>query len=316
MIVISGLIFERFLARTAQKDELESTVDYLARCFSTIVKSSETTLICFSRKKGTDFGYLAGEAVKRCGGLPVFWEDDLRWKTLLLLAFRTKASTIIAPPMIVLGVTKIARYEKVPLHFYNVIMSGYPCLDWIMDGIAKGLDCRHWGVFAPGISSAVTGFTCDCGTGLHLRDDKFTVEILSEQGQLLPPGSRGRIVFRLKDDPQVSMLAMAEGAILSTACPCGNPAPKLVDIGVELFRDSAMMKSAEELLLWSSVLDCVFTRTRHGMELEVVCFPGEKLPVFPSCAKLQVRSWNPEQDYPLPPGAGWGCYDDASDILL
>ena len=66
------------------------------------------------------------------------------------------------------------------------------------------------------------------------------------------------------------------------------------------------MKSAEELLLWSSVLDCVFTYTSQGLEAEVVCFPGEKLPKFPDCAKLQVRAWNPESDCPLPLGAGWG----------
>jgi len=38
--------------------------------------------------------------------------------------------------------------------------------------------------------------------------------------------------------------------------------------------------------------------------LALICFPGEKLPKFPSCAKLQVRPWNPERDCPLPLGAG------------
>lgn len=303
---MSSAALERMLQITAQAVELESTVEYLARCFAPIVKSSEATLICFSRNRNTDFGYLAGEAVKRCGGVPIFWEGDRRWKNLLLLAFRSKASTIIAPPLIILGMTKIARYEKIPLHFYNVIMSGYPCLDWIMEGIVKGLDCRDWGVFAPGCTSVLTGFTCGRGTGLHLRDDKFSVEIQGDRGEALPPGRRGTIVFCLKDDPQARMVTHTMGALLQKPCPCGNPAPKLVDIGIAPSQSSDTMKTAEELLFWSSVLDCVFTKTPHGMEVEVVCFPGERLPKLPSCAKLQVRSWNPKQDCPLPMGAGWG----------
>lgn len=281
-------------------------MEYLTGCLAPIVKSSEVTLICFPREEKTDFGNLAGEAVKRCGGVPVFWEGDFRWKSLVLLAFRSKASTIIAPPLIVLGLTKIARSEKIPLHFYNVVMSGYPCLDWIMDGIAKGLDCRHWGLFAPGLRSVVSAFTCGCGTGLHLREDKFTLEIQSQEGVSLPPGSRGRIVLSLKDEPELCFPTMTVGAVLPGTCGCGDPSVKVVDIGVELFRDSVLMKSAEELLLWSSVLDCVFTYTSQGLEAEVVCFPGEKLPKFPDCAKLQVRAWNPESDCPLPLGAGWG----------
>ena len=290
---------------SSRKEELESTLEYLTQCFAPIVKSSEATLICFSRKKKTDFGALAGEAVKRCGGVPVFWEDDLRWKTLLRLAFRSKASTIIAPPLVVLGMTKIARYEKIPLYFYNVVMSGYPCLDWIMDGIAKGLDCRHWGLFAPGLTAAAVGFTCSSGTGVHLRDDIYSAEIVGENGEPLPNGSRGRIVLRRKDEPSAYLSTDAMGAFLTHPCPCGNPAPKLVDIGVEEFQDSGLLKTVEGILFWSSVLDCVFRRTHHGLELEVVCFPGEKLPQFPSCAKLQVRSWNPERDCPMPLGAGW-----------
>ena len=51
---------------------------------------------------------------------------------------------------------------------------------------------------------------------------------------------------------------------------------------------------------WGSILDCKIANTGHGLELEVVVFPGEKLPKFPSCAKLLVRAWSPEKDEPFP----------------
>ena len=301
---MSKAALEKILEITSRENELESAVQYLVECFTPIVKSCATTVICFPRNKKTDFGFLAGEAVKRCGGEPVFWEDDFRWKTLLSLAFRKKASTIIAPPLVVLGMTKIARYEKIPLYFYNVVMSGYPCLDWIMDGISKGLDCKHAGLFAPEVTSILAGFACGCGTGIHLWDEKYDAEILGEKGEILPYGSRGQILLRRKDDRQAFIYTKTLGAFQTHPCLCGNPAPKLVDIGVKELEKTGLMKAAEQILLWSSVLDCVFRRTPYGLELEVVCFPGEALPKFPSCAKLQIRSWNPERDCPLPLGAG------------
>lgn len=287
---------------SSKEEELKATANYLTACLAPIVKSSEATLICFPGKEKTDFGYLAGEAVKRLGGMSIFPENDYRWKNLLRLAFRTKASTIIAPPLVVLGMTKIARYEKIPLYFYNVVLSGYPCQDWVMDGIAHGLDCRHWGLFAPGLTSIVAGFTCGCGTGFHLRDDKF--EIVGDQGEALPGGSHGRVNLRLKEHPEAALATRLTGAFLASPCPCGNPAPKLVDIGMVESPGTTLVKAGEELMHWSSVLDCVLQRTPYGLDLEVVCFPGEKLPKFPSCAKLQVRPWNPERDCPLPLGAG------------
>ncbi len=56
---------------------------------------------------------------------------------------------------------------------------------------------------------------------------------------------------------------------------------------------------SRRLLPWSSVLDFRCAQTPFGMDLEVVTFPGEKLPELPSCAKLTLRSWDPETDIPF-----------------
>ena len=56
---------------------------------------------------------------------------------------------------------------------------------------------------------------------------------------------------------------------------------------------------AHNLLSWTSVLDCHVKKGDFGLEIEVVCFQGEKLPKLPSAAKLVVRPWNPQTDEPL-----------------
>ena len=73
-----------------------------------------------------------------------------------------------------------------------------------------------------------------------------------------------------------------------------------MDIDTNNGMDSSLSKLGESLHYWGSILDCRLANTGYGIELEVIVFPGEKLPKFPSCAKLLVRAWNPETDEPFP----------------
>lgn len=291
--------YERLAALCSDGDSLEKTVQYLIDSLKPIVKKDEATLICFPREKETDLGALMEKAVSACGSQPVFWEKDLRWKTLLRTAFLSKASTIIAPPLITLGLSKLAAYEGIPLYFYHAVMAGYPCLDWEMDGIEKGLDCNISGFLGPGTDAVLSGFSCECGRGVHIRDDVFDIQIVDESGEELPDGQYGRMVIANRKDPSARFVTKTFGRFMDHRCPCGNPAPKLDSI--DLGDRSAMMllKLSEDLLYWNSILDCRLSRTEYGLDLEVVVLRGEKLPKLPNCAKLVVRPWDPETDVPM-----------------
>lgn len=297
--------FERILTLNSTEQELEETVCYLADCLRPIIKTNEAVLICFPREKETDFGDLVGKAVSRCDGIPVYWEKDLRWKTLLRLAFVTKPSTIIAPPLVTLGLSKLAANRGIPLYFYNVILAGYPCMDWMIDGIEKGLDCKTWGFFGPGTDAIIGGFSCQCGRGVHIRDQKYGVEIVDDNQQEVYDGTHGRIVFYPNCEPETRFVTKFFGSIMTQPCPCGNPSPKIIGVDVEEHGPTSIMKIAEDLLYWNSILECNIERTEYGLEMEIVCLRGEKLPQLPSCAKLVVRSWDPETDVPMSLSAGW-----------
>lgn len=298
-------INESFMAWISQEEELESTVSYLAEQLSALLKPGETTLVCHPNRDALDFGSLVGRAVKKCGGNPVFWSDERSWKELLQLSFRSKATVIMATPMILLGLTKIARYEKIPLHFYHGIITGYPCMDWVLDGIAKWLDLTHWGVFSPFDTCLAAGFACLHSLGLHLRSEKFSAEIVDEQGKLLRETETGEVVLRLKEQPEISQRTGLTGRFLQGQCACGNPAPRLYGVGIANVKHPELQTANQELLQWSSVLDCAITRSSRGLELELVCFPGETLPKLPECAKLTIHEWDPDKTKPLPLGAGW-----------
>jgi hypothetical protein len=63
--------------------------------------------------------------------------------------------------------------------------------------------------------------------------------------------------------------------------------------------DQELLHLAAELHLWDSVLDVRLKRGDYGLELDAVVFPGLELPKFPSCAKMNVRKWDPENDVPF-----------------
>ena len=64
-------------------------------------------------------------------------------------------------------------------------------------------------------------------------------------------------------------------------------------------QDSALDALAHHLMSWTSILDCHVKKGEFGLEIEIVCFQGEKLPKLPTAAKLIVRHWDPASDTPL-----------------
>ena len=278
-----------------QKD----TVDYLAENMSLFLRPHENALICFPCEEPDSIGYLLKQAVILAEGIPVVWEPDQRWKTLLRLAFTSRASAILAPPMVALGLTKLAKHTGTPLSIRSVMTAGYPCFDWMIDGIRRGLDCDSWGCFGPGSGSVVSGFSCGKSRGVHIRDDMFVLDIEDQSGNRLEEGNIGNIVLSVKKHPQMRFRAPEYGRLDTSACPCGCSSPRLMDIGPGQEVDKSMEELGQRLMYWSSVLDCSLKQGEYGLEMELVVFPGQQLPKLPSCARRIIRQWEPDRDCPM-----------------
>ena len=285
-------------------DALESTVSYLAEHLH-FVKKRDRVLICFPNHRPGDLGTLLEQAVLRREAFPVIWGPDLRWKTLMRLAFSSRAITIIGPPLVVLGLTKLARANRMPLFIRNAVLAGYTCLDWMLDGIIKGLDCRPWGIFGFGTRPIVLGFSCGHSRGVHLRSSAYGVDIVDSEGKPVPDGQRGEIVFYSKRDPSIRFRQKDTARLEYAPCSCGRDTPRLLDIGVGPDLDQDVVKLGQELHSWTSILDCRVRKGDYGLEIEALVFPGEMLPEFPSCAKLDVRPWDPDKDIPFSFFANW-----------
>lgn len=291
--------FDALNAAASSPEKLEKTVEYMADHLRLFLRRQERILICFPNRGVNSLGGLLEKAVQEAGGIPLFWGPDLRWKALLRQAFMSRATAITAPPLIVMGLTKLAKATGTPLYIRNVLTAGYPCQDWMIDGMRKGLDCSTWGCFDPGAGAVVSGFSCGQSRGVHLRQEEYTVEIMDSMGHVLPEGSEGEIVLYPKDAPQLRYHTGERGRLALSQCICGRVTPRLLDIQPGRDVDPVLIRLQEELLSWTSILDCRLEQGPYGLEMEIVRFPGEKLPKLPSCAKQIVRPWDPERDMPF-----------------
>lgn len=292
-------VLDQLMSAAERKDAALETASYMADHLRSFLKKGERVLICFSNERIGGLGWIMEQAVLQCGGVPMIWGPDYRWKSVMQQAFYSHAAVIMAPPLIVLGLCKLKKYTGLPLYIRHVVTAGYPCLDWMLDGIIKGLDCSVHGSFGFGETGIVAGFSCDKSRGVHLRQDVYDVMILDESGNPLPDGQVGEIFICSKSDPQLRLSVDDCGRRVTEACDCGNTDVRLVDIGPGKEKDPDLIALGESLHSWTSVLDCWLKRGSYGLEIEMIVFPGEKLPKLPSAAKQIIRPWDPKHDTPF-----------------
>lgn len=290
--------YEKLYALETTPEALQATCEYIASRLKPFLSTLEPVLICFRDEGPGSLGGIFKTAVEMCGATAIVWGPDYRWMELLRIAFDSHANTVIAHPLVALGLLKLANVTSTPLYIYDLVFGGYPYSRWMVDGVKKGLDCRVWGCYAAQCGPVIIGFTCDKEAGIHVRNDVFDLQILDEHGNTQKYWQKGKIRFVSRKDPDV-VYEPSESAIMHyQPCSCGCDAPRLAEL-TQYSEEITINQLEERLLSWSSVLDYRVEQTESGIHLELVVFPGEKLPKLPSCAKLIVRNWNPQEDIPF-----------------
>lgn len=286
----------RELVNLAEQEQMQAdTIAYLAEHLGRFVEPGERVLICFPTHEKGNLSWLMEQAVLKCGGRGVVWGEDHRWKTLLRLAFTSRASTIIGTPLLLLGLSKLKRANDTPLNIQHVVTAGYPCERWLLDGINRGYDCVSHSCFSLDLTGVVMGFSCAAGRDILLRQDAYSLTVTDEQGNCLPEGEVGTWRLSPKNHPELTFCSR-EYARLKTGDD-GNI--RIQPVHYVRAEDPELADLGKYLLSWTSVLDCGLCRGPYGLEVELVIFPGEKLPKLPTCARQVVRPWKPNTDLPF-----------------
>lgn len=276
---------------TAAKTEAvyEQTISYLQRHMQKFLRDREQVLICNADCGEFGMASMLEKAVRRLHGTPLLLGEDRRWQAVLKKAFFSRATVVIGPPLLILGLTKLAKHTGTPLNIRHVLLAGAPSEDWMIEGIQRGLDASIWGCYDPIPGLVVGGFSCEKSRGVHVRED-LEVKIHPDSGQ---------ISLFWKHTPDGVYATADKGRLCLAPCDCGNTAPRILDFAHLVTDGDSEADLQRSLLSWTSVLDCRAKRTDMGLELEMVVFPGERLPKLPSCARRLVRQWNPKEDVPF-----------------
>lgn len=296
------VVYDRLQNMTLSRAEQDRTIAYLADHLGRFLRVRERVLICFPEHREGNLSWLMEQAVYRCGADPIVWGPDRTWKTLLRQAFYHKTSAIIGQPLILLGLTKLKKYNGTPLYVRKVITAGYPCPDWVIEGLEKGFDCEVGGCFAVSDSPVVAGFACGQSWGVHIREDAYKVKIVDDAGRTLPNGALGHIILSPTWDPEMEIPIGDRACLIRQPCRCGSTSPRLVNMQAGENADPDLAVLGQELHSWTSILDCQLIKGESGLEIEIIRFPGEQLPKLPTAAKLIIRAWEPSVDVPFPYG--------------
>ncbi len=290
--------FERLEKLAKEPAAIERSVEYVTRQLRLFAKTQERILICFPNEPGT-LGEILDKAVRQVGAVPVHWGEDRRWLSLIRTAFLHKTTAVIGPPLVILGLNKLSKITRTPLYIRHAMTAGYPCYDWVIDGMIRGLDCRTWGYFDPLGGNILCGQSCGESRGVHIREEEYDIEIIDEDGNPVPDGEQGQICIIPKAEQGLRVSIPERARIDRKPCPCGRPSARLVDFDEGEMVDMELHQLGAELHAWGSVLDVRLSRGNYGIEMDMIVFPGLELPKLPTCAKMVVRNWDPEHDEPF-----------------
>ena len=281
------------------RDALKSSREYLREHLRALIHSGERALICFPDTGEDSVGALMARVVRDCGAEPVFWGPDFRWKTLLRLAFDSRAITVVGPPLVVFGMMKLARVTATPLFIGNAVIGGYPFSSWIVNSIKKGLDCRIRGCYLIDDGPVVAGVTCAQEAGIHIRDELFEASIRDRDGKQMADAQRGHLTLRYRPLDDIVFDAEETAKIWHQPCTCGCDDPRIVETLYVGGQDADKSILEDGFLDWSSVLDYRVTEREDGKHLELVVFPGQVLPKISYHVTVSARCWDPETDEPF-----------------
>lgn len=114
------------------KEDLVSTL-------KSALKPGKTVLLYESLPK-EDLSLLR-DALHATGHRLLIAESGCTWKQLLRLAFTGRASVLVAPAAVILGISKLAVNSGMPLKIRNALITAGPSDEWMCRSIADRLDC-------------------------------------------------------------------------------------------------------------------------------------------------------------------------------
>lgn len=225
-------------------EDQKNTIEFFRAGMGTFTAPGERVLILLPGERPGSIGSLLYNAIEALGAVPIA-------HGMVRSLFETHGELIDSAADILVGVPSqvlaLARYsERTNLARKANIRRILLSTDYVSETVVREL-MRIWGceVFRYyGMTEAGLGWgiECACHKGYHLYEADFFTEIVSPEGQPVPEGQEGEVVFTTLTRRGMPMIRYRTGdfsRFLSEPCPCGS---KLLRLDTILARTEGIKK--------------------------------------------------------------------------
>ena len=197
------------------------TVGFFAAGISEMLTEREKCFIAFPFTGPFGLGDLIAKAVEKLGGIPIRAGFGQTWGEMVSLTRETQPETYIGFPVTLLSLIRLYGPD---FPIQRALVSGDACPGGVMAELEKALGNKlypHYGSRECGLGGAVT---CQAFEGMHLRENHIITEIIDEQGNVLPDGKYGELVFTTIGADAMPLIRYRTGDYtrILPVCPCGG----------------------------------------------------------------------------------------------
>lgn len=210
------------------REDQELTVDFFHNGMQCLVGKDDRVMILLPWRTPGSVGDLLHQGLLRlgCRSHPYGLIEDFSAAGTYIL--ENGITSLVGNPVQVGKLAEISRRAGHPIRLRSVLLS----TDYVPDALSARLTelwgCRvfeHYGMTEMCFGG---GVYCDALAGYHLREADLYFEIISPDGETLPPGEYGEIVFTTLTRTGMPLIRYRTGdfgRILAESCPCGSPYP-------------------------------------------------------------------------------------------
>ncbi len=212
--------------------DLERTIEFFHYGMSPMLKEGETILAILPDSRPGGVGSLFAESISRLGGETVLPVNPSYISTLLNLLLDNHASCILGPAIQIHALARMLDSKGIVINHVRSVLLCWDVLPYAsMQTISRVFGCEvfsHWGMTETCLGG---GVDCRPGSGMHLREPDFYVEIINPAtGRQVPNGHKGEIVISTlsrRAMPLIRYRTGDVGCIMPDECSCGLPLRRL-----------------------------------------------------------------------------------------
>lgn len=244
------------------------TIDFFAAGIREMAVPGDSVLITMPFSGALGLGDLIKRAVEKIGARPLCAGWGKSYEELSDLIVREKPRCYIGFPVPLLS---LARYMGEDFSIERALISGDSCPRGVLALLEAQMTLYpHYGSRELCMGGAIT---CQAFSGMHVRENHFIVEVVDENGQLLPDGEEGEMVITtigMEAMPLVRYRTGDRTRIIPAPCPCGS-VTKRIDAPFRLGRDAALLERLDSALFRvPAVVDTHVSQGEAGMYIRAL----------------------------------------------